>query len=146
MTTLRDKFRGCIAGSWVGSAMGAAVEGWSPQRIAETYGRLETLESYKHYGNITDWQRPAGTTEDGIERQKLMATAIIEKQDRIAAHDLVAVWLRDLDPERMKYKQEAFDRSLLELARSGVCRPASWGACARSTTWSPWRGRRTRWG
>ena len=120
MTTLQDKFRGCIAGSWVGSAMGAAVEGWSVERIEKTHGRLATLESYKHYTSITDWQRPPGTTEDGIERQKLMATAIIEKPGRIAAHDLVGVWLRDLDPERMKYKQEAFDRSLLELARAGV--------------------------
>ena len=120
MTTLRDKFRGCIGASWVGSAMGAAVEGWTPQRIVQTHGHLERLLSYKHYTQITDWQRPPGTTEDGIERQKLIAMAIIEKRDRIRADDLVAVWLRDLEPERMKYKQEAFDRSLLELARAGV--------------------------
>ena len=120
MATLRSRFRGCIAASWVGSAMGAAVEGWSPERIGETYGRLAELVSYKHYTSITDWQRPPGTTEDGIERQKLMATAIIEKGGRIRADDLVRVWLRDLDPEPMRYKQEAFDRSLLELAASGV--------------------------
>jgi ADP-ribosylglycohydrolase len=120
MADLRSKFRGCIAGSWVGSAMGAAVEGWPPERIAETYGHLDRLLSYRHYTHLTDWERAPGTTEDGIERQKLIATAIIEKQDRILAHDLVAVWLRDLDPERMVYKQEAFDRSLLELARAGV--------------------------
>lgn len=118
MVTLREKFRGCIAASWVGSAMGAAVEGWSPERIAETHGTLDRLLPYCHYGN--DWQRPPGTTEDGIERQKLISTAIIEKQDRILAHDLLAVWLRDLDPERMAWKQEAFDRSLLEMARAGV--------------------------
>jgi len=120
METLRAKFRGCIAASWVGSAMGAAVEGWSPERIRQTHGTLEELVSYKHYAHLTDWQRPPGTTEDGIERQKLMATAIIERSGRIRADDLVRVWLRDLDPERMKYKQEAFDRSLLELARAGV--------------------------
>jgi ADP-ribosylglycohydrolase len=117
---LRDKFRGCIAGSWVGSAMGAPVEGWSRERIAQTHGLLEKLLPYRHYTAHTDWERPPGTTEDGIERQKLIATAIIEKQDRILAHDLVAVWLRDLDPEKMKFKQERFDRSLLELARAGV--------------------------
>ena len=120
MPTLKDKFRGCIAGSWVGSAMGAPVEGWSRERIAETHGSLDRLLPYRHYTAITDWERPPGTTEDGIERQKLIATAIIEKRDRILAHDLVAVWLRDLDPERMQYKQERFDRSLLELARAGV--------------------------
>lgn len=120
MVKLRDKFRGCIAASWVGSAMGAAVEGWSREKIRQTYGVLQELMSYKHYVHETDWQRPPGTTEDGIERQKLIATAIIEKPGRIQAHDLVGVWLRDLDPEKMRYKQEAFDRSLLELARAGV--------------------------
>jgi len=117
---LQDKFRGCIAASWVGSAMGAAVEGWSPGRIRDTYGFLQELRPYRHYAAYTDWDRPPGTTEDGIERQKLIATAIIEKRDRILAHDLDAVWVRDLDPDRMIYKQERFDRSLLELARAGI--------------------------
>lgn len=120
MVGLRDKFHGCIAASWVGSAMGAAVEGWSWERIAEAYGTLDRLLPYRHYTARTDWDRPPGTTEDGIERQKLITTAIIEKQGRIRAHDLVAVWLRDLKPENMIYKQEAFDRSLLGLARAGV--------------------------
>ena len=120
MVTLRDKFHGCIAASWVGSAMGAAVEGWSREKIEQTHGVLDRLLPYKHYTAETDWLREPGTTEDGIERQKLIATAIIERKGRIAAHDLVAVWLRDLDAEKMRYKQEAFDRSLLGLARAGV--------------------------
>lgn len=120
MLTLWNKFVGCIACTWIGSAMGAAVEGWTPERIRDTYGFLDRLLPYKHYTDITDWERPPGTTEDGIERQKLIASAIIEKPGRIQAHDLVAVWLRDLDPERIKYKQERFDRSLLELAQAGV--------------------------
>jgi hypothetical protein len=81
---------------------------------------LRELRPYKHYAAYTDWDRLPGTTEDGIERQKLIATAIIENRDRILAHDLVGVWVRDLDPAKMLYKQERFDRSLLELARSGV--------------------------
>lgn len=120
MVTLRDKFRGCIGASWVGSAMGAPVEGWSRERIRREHGRLDRLLSYRHYTAETDWQRPPGTTEDGIERQKLIATAIIDKGDRIAAHDLVATWLRDLDAEKMRFKQERFDRSLRALAAAGV--------------------------
>ena len=112
MVTLRDKFRGCIASSWIGSAMGAAVEGWSRERIKEAHGFLDRLVPYAN--------RLPGTTEDGIERQKLIATAIIEKQDRILAHDLAAVWVRDLDPDKMVKKQEAFDRSLLDLAKAGM--------------------------
>ena len=83
MVSLRDKFRGCIAGSWIASAMGAPVEGWSREQIKEEYGFLDKLVSYKHYRDYTDWERPPGTTEDGIERQKLIATAIIEKKERI---------------------------------------------------------------
>ena len=120
MPTLREKFRGCVAATWVGSAMGAAVEGWSPEEIRKEHGLLEELLPYKHYTHVTDWLRPPGTTEDGIERQRLVATAIIEKRGRILAHDLVRVWLRDLDPGKVKYKQEAFDLSLLEMARVGV--------------------------
>jgi ADP-ribosylglycohydrolase len=102
--------------------MGAAVEGWDPGRIGETHGVLERLLPYRHYvgRNESEWDRPPGTTENGIERQRLVATAIIEKKGRIKAHDLVRVWLRDLDPARMRWKQEAFDVSLLELARAGV--------------------------
>ena len=117
---LRDKFRGCIAGSWIGSAMGAVVEGWPREKVVATYGYLDNLLPYSHYIEYTDWARPAGTTEDGIERQKLIATAIIEKKDRILAQDLAAVWRRDLDPEKIMFKQEPYDRSLLELLRAGV--------------------------
>jgi ADP-ribosylglycohydrolase len=123
MPSLKDKFVGCIAGSWIGSAMGAPVEGWPFERIEQTYGTLDKLLPYRHYTEYTDWSRPAGTTEDGIERQKLISTAIIEKQDRINAQDLAAIWERDLDPANMLYKQEPFDRSLLLLVKSGV--PAS---------------------
>ncbi len=120
MLTLKEKIRGCIAGSWIGSAMGAAVEGWLPGQIEERYGFLDSLQSYAHYRDYTDWQRMPGTTEDGIERQKLMNTAVIRKQDRITADDLVEVWISDLDPEKMIYKQEPFDKSLLEMAVAGV--------------------------
>ncbi len=122
MLTLREKFHGCIAATWAGSAMGAAVEGWTPERIRKEHGFLERLLPYRHYAgrNDSEWDRLPGTTEDGIERQKLIATAIIEKRDRIKVHDLVRVWLRDLDGAKMAYKQEGFDLSLLELARAGV--------------------------
>lgn len=116
MPGLKDKFHGCIAASWIGSAMGAAVEGWSREKIRRTYGYLDSFQPYTYYSHL----KTPGQTEDGIERQKLIATAIIEKRDRILAHDLVNVWLRDLDPERVNYKQEPFDKSLLEMARAGV--------------------------
>ncbi len=114
---LFDKIYGCLAGSRIASAMGAAVEGWDMDRIIKKYGVFDKLIPYHHYN--VDWDHPAGSTEDGIERQKLMCTAIIEKQDRITAEDLVKTWIKVLDPNKMKYMTEAFDRELLAHAKSG---------------------------
>lgn len=100
--------------------MGAVVEGWPREKVQSQIGFLDKLLPYKHYIEYTDWQRPAGTTEDGIERQKLIATAIIDKQDRIVVQDLVDVWKRDLDPEKVTFKQEPFDKSFCQLIKAGV--------------------------
>jgi ADP-ribosylglycohydrolase len=115
---LFDKIYGCLAGSRIASAMGAAVEGWDMDRIARKYGVFNKLLAYHHYN--VDWDHPAGSTEDGIERQKLMCTAIIEKQDRITAEDLVKTWVKVLNPNKMKYMTEGFDRELLAQAKSGT--------------------------
>ena len=42
------------------------------------------------------YEFPAGSTEDGIERQKLIADAIIRKKDRITVKDLSESWLRNI--------------------------------------------------
>ncbi len=118
MATLYNKIHGCIAASHIGSAMGAPVEGWSRERISEKYGTLDELLPYEHYGN--GWMRPPGTTEDGIERQKLMLTTIIEKQDRITAEDVVKIWLRDIKPESDGMVSEPFEKTLLAMARAGM--------------------------
>jgi len=117
-TDLRDKIFGCIAASQIGSAMGAAVEGMHMDKIAAKYGRVEGLMPYAHYDKR--WKRPAGTTEDGIERQRMMATAIIEKGDRITAEDLAAVWRRDIKPEHFGVILEPCDKPLWEKAMEGA--------------------------
>lgn len=115
---LYDKIHGCIASSYIGSAMGAPVEGWGKERIEKEYGLLDRFLPYEHYNN--GWIRPPGTTEDGIERQKLMLTAIIEKRDRVAAEDVVRIWLRDIKPESDGMVSEPFEKTLLAMARAGV--------------------------
>lgn len=116
--TLREKFFGCIAGVHIGSAMGAAVEGWSYAKIEETYGSVERLLPYEHYNN--GWKRVPGTTEDGVERQKLMITAIMEKRDRVNAEDVRRIWLRDIKPESAGKVSEPFEAVLLAMAKSGI--------------------------
>lgn len=116
--SLREKFFGCIAGCHVGSAMAAPVEGWTYARIEEKYGTLDRLLPYQHYGN--GWTREPGTTEDGVERQKLMITAIIDKQDRVTAEDVRKTWVRDIKPESAGMVSEPFEATLLAMAKTPI--------------------------
>jgi ADP-ribosylglycohydrolase len=116
--SLRDKFFGCIAGCHIGSSMGAPVEGWSFERIEQKHGTVDRLMTYEHYGN--GWKREPGTTEDGVERQKLMITAIIEKQDRVTAEDIRKIWVRDIKPESAGKVSEPFEATLLAMAKTPV--------------------------
>lgn len=116
--SLRDKFFGCIAGVHIGSSMGAAVEGWNYDKIESTYGTVDRFLPYEHYNN--GWKREPGTTEDGVERQKLMITAIMEKQDRVNAEDVRAIWVRDIKPISAGMVSEPFEATLLAMAKSGI--------------------------
>jgi ADP-ribosylglycohydrolase len=119
---LREKFFGCIAACHIGSAMGAAVEGWPYERIEKEHGLLDKPLPYSHYGK-RDWVREPGTTEDGVERQKLMITAIIEKQDRINAEDLRRAWVDHMNPNAAGLVSEPFEGALLAMAKTHI--PAS---------------------
>ena len=119
-TPLRDRFFGCIAGVHIGSAMAAPVEGWNYQRIEETYGTLDRFLPYHHYRRTTDWVREPGTTEDGVERQKLIITAIMRKQDRINAEDLRATWVTDMNPNGAGVISEPFEGPLLAMAKTPI--------------------------
>ncbi len=118
--SLREKFFGCIAGCHIGSAMGAPVEGRSWERIEREYGTLDRLLPYHHYGKSNNWVREPGTTEDGVERQKLMITAIIEKQDRINAEDLRRAWVEHMNPNAAGLVSEPFEGALLAMAKTHI--------------------------
>jgi ADP-ribosylglycohydrolase len=121
MPTLYEKVYGCLAASRVASAMGAAVEGWHMDRIVETHGFVDKLLPYKHYTyRGVDWERMPGTTEDGIERQKLFCRAIIAKQDRITAEDVGKVMADVVDPEKMWFMSEPDDIKLVKFVKVGV--------------------------
>jgi ADP-ribosylglycohydrolase len=108
-----DRIYGAILGFRAGCAMGAITEYLLPQdRIEEIFGFQNEFIPY--------WMHPAGATEDGGERHKLICTAIIEKQDRINCQELKDVWLRDYEIEDMYHMTEAYDRILLSYAKWGV--------------------------
>ncbi|MFH1370626.1 MAG: ADP-ribosylglycohydrolase family protein [Planctomycetota bacterium] len=116
---LFDRIYGCIAGAYIGSAMGVPVEGWDAGKIGTRYGLLQELLPR----SFSKGTFPPGATEDGMERQKYMYLAIIEKQDRITADDLVGTWLKVMDNEKlegMNYMTEQFDRDLMGIARTGT--------------------------
>lgn len=117
MGNLKDKFFGSIAASNIASAMGAAVEGMDYWDIEEKYGTLKKLLPYNHYNHR---DRMAGTTEDGIERQRLLTTAYIEKNGRITADDLKEVWIRDINPDNFNKQMEPCDEILYKLVKAGM--------------------------
>lgn len=137
MVTLHDKIYGCIAASRIGSSMGTLTEGWSVERIKEVYGVVTDLadkparfqEPRRHraqrWSERYFWHYPedrvAGETEDGIERQKLIAQAIIDKKGRITATDLAQTVIRDVDEERdYGYRMWVGDALLYPFVKAGV--------------------------
>ncbi|MCL1794260.1 MAG: ADP-ribosylglycohydrolase family protein [Oscillospiraceae bacterium] len=118
MASLKEKFYGCICGAHIGSSMGAVVEGWPYSEIEKKYGTLSELLPYEHYGN--GWLRAAGTTEDGIERQKLMITAIIKKGGRVSAEDVRETWRTDMNPKAPGNISEPFEGELLAIANTKI--------------------------
>ena len=116
--SLSEKFYGCICGAHIGSSMGAVVEGWSYSSIEQKYGTFEELLPYEHYNN--GWMRSGGTTEDGIERQKLMITAIMRKGGRVTAEDVRAVWRTEINPKAPGNVSEPFEGELLAIAKSKI--------------------------
>ena len=90
---LEDKVLGCIAGAQVGSALADPVETWTIEEIEEEYGWLDFMDGREEGGEY----HPPGTTEDGIERQKLQILSIIENNGPITARDLAKTWLKHID-------------------------------------------------
>jgi ADP-ribosylglycohydrolase len=137
MATLFDKIYGCIAASRIGSSMGTLTEGWSVARIKEVYGVVQDMagKPSRHNEPVRRraqpwsekyfWHQPyapkAGETEDGIERQKLICTAIIEKKGRITAADLAEIICRDVDEKRdFGYRMWVGDTWLYPFVKAGV--------------------------
>src|SRR5690606_1669835 len=64
--------------------------------------------------------RPPGMTEDGMERHRLLTTAIIEKGGRITVEDVARIWVRDIDPEKFGYLLGPQDQVIYYSLKAGV--------------------------
>ena len=129
--SLFEKIHGCNAAVVISNSMGDITEGLSYQDIAERFGLVDRLLPQAKRGSDRqrDWgppwvrhahHRPPGMTEDGIERHRLMCTAIIEKGGRVDAWDVARVWLRDIDPGRFGYLLGNQDRIFHALFAAGM--------------------------
>ncbi len=124
MPTLYEKIYGCLAASRVGSAMGAIVERWTPEEIEAKYGFLDHLDRYAHFQmHGIQWDREPGTTEDGIERQNLMSRAIIARQDRITAEDMMKMTVEVVNPENALFMSMPDDIKMVHFMKVGVPYP-----------------------
>jgi ADP-ribosylglycohydrolase len=129
--TLFAKIHGCDAAAVISNSMGDVTEGKSHQQIEEQFGFVDTLLAQDKDGSVRerDWgppwvrhahHRPPGMTEDGIERHRLMCTAIIEKGGRVDVWDLARVWVRDINPAHFGYLLGNQDRGFYDLLKAGM--------------------------
>ena len=125
---LRDKFIGCIAGCHIGSSMGAVPEGMTWQSLKEKYGYLDKLLPFAQGMNMeifktrenTFYYGPAGTTEDGVERQRLMILAVRDKNGRVTANDIRDSWVKYMNPGSFGKISMQFEEILYMLAKAGI--------------------------
>ena len=139
MNRLFEKIYGCEAAGSIGNSMGEIMEGWTIEERKKRLGYVEELlpvvkpdfDGRLNRTNPADvslgypliyhgHSRVAGTTEDGEERHRLCATAIIEKGDRIDITDLARIWTRDLKPEHFGYLLGPQDQIIYYALKAGV--------------------------
>jgi len=129
--SLYDRIYAVNAAVTVSNSMGDVTEGLSYQQIEERYGFVDRLlpQDKERRERRRDWgpdevrpahHRPAGMTEDGIERHRLMCTAIIEKGGRVDVWDLARIWVRDIKRDNFGILLGNQDRIIYDLLAAGM--------------------------
>lgn len=131
MNALFDKIYACNAVAPVANSMGDITETLSWREIEEKFGFLDQLLpqdeplKVKKIDRGPDWvyhphHRPAGMTEDGQERHRLMCEAIIRKGGRITVDDLAQAWLDLIDPKKFGYLLGPQDQVIYWSLHAGI--------------------------
>ncbi|MFB3826768.1 MAG: ADP-ribosylglycohydrolase family protein [Bryobacteraceae bacterium] len=125
---------GSVAAANIGNAMGAPVEGWPWEKTEKTYGFLDKFVAEEpparadrpvpqRFGPAwvsRSYRREPGWTEDGMERYKLLASAIIRKGGRINVEDLGREWVEKINPAKFGYNLGNQDQVIYNLLKSGM--------------------------
>ncbi|TDF95940.1 ADP-ribosylglycohydrolase family protein [Paenibacillus piri] len=133
MTKLFERIYGCEAAGTIANAMGDVPEGYTYKQIEEKWGFIDTclpqfrdarvrkntwglgpdLISHAHH-------RPAGMTEDGMERHRLVTSAIIRKGGRIDIIDLAKSWVEHIDPAKFGFSLGPQDQVIYYSLKAGI--------------------------
>ncbi len=141
---LFSRIYGCEAAVRIANAMGASVEGWPYERIEKTYGVLdkflpedqkESLISIRFGPQFAThaYHREPGWGEDGMERYRLLTSAILLKGGRVNIDDVSQQWIDSLNPARFGYNVGPQDQCIYYLMKAGV--PPS-----ETGRWALWPG------
>lgn len=89
-TVLFDKIHASMLGGAIGDAMGAPVEGWHYERIAQTYGVIDTLLPYDRSPDYhAHFATARGTVTDDTRLKHILCQAIIARGGQPRRGDLV---------------------------------------------------------
>ena len=89
-TPLYDRIYAAMLGGAIGDAMGGPVEGWHYERIAETYGVVDTLLPYDFPPDYHNHFAAApGSATDDTRLKHLLCEAIITRGDLPRRGDLI---------------------------------------------------------
>ena len=80
-TVLFDKIHASMLAATIGDAMGGPIEGWTYQRIEETYGVVDTLLPYNFPPDYHNhFATTAGTVTDDTRLKHILCQAIIKRR------------------------------------------------------------------
>jgi ADP-ribosylglycohydrolase len=141
---LFSRIYGCEAAVRIANAMGASVEGWTYDRIEKTYGFLDKFLPEEQKESIRSvrfgpqfavhaYHREPGWGEDGMERYRLLTSAILKKGGRVNIEDVSNEWIHSIDPARFGYNVGPQDQCVYYLMKAGVP-PSETGG------WALWPG------
>ena len=130
---LFSKIYGCDAAVTIANAIGEPVEGWPWWKIEMTYGFLDRFVASTSFAKERvipqrfgqDWvyhayYRENGWTEDGMERYKLLSSAITKKGGRINIEELAREWIEKIDPSKFGYNLGPQDMIIYNLLKAGM--------------------------
>ncbi|RIQ31164.1 hypothetical protein DY240_06285 [Jiangella rhizosphaerae] len=108
-----------------------------PNKWEDKFPNLPVVRGYPNTYQVHD--RPPGMSEDGHERHRLSATAVIEKGGRVTVEDVAKIWVRDIDPAKFGILLGGQDQIIYYSAKAGVPPweigkfayfPGAWGVTA----------------